>query len=78
MPENLTFALNSVDYLVGDSDLIALRSREITTRPLNTDAQDVDVKSFWKKLNYFLPALLILLFAIFKIVLIDLVNFLSS
>ena len=66
MPENLTFALNSVDYLAGDSDLIALRSREITTRPLNADTQDVDVKSFWKKLNYFLPALLILLFAIFK------------
>ena len=66
MPENLTFALNSVDYMVGDSDLIALRSREITTRPLNADAQDVGVKSFWKKLNYFLPALLILLFAFFK------------
>ena len=66
MPENLTFALNSVDYLAGDSDLIALRSREITTRPLNADAQDVGVKSFWKKLNYFLPAFLILLFAIFK------------
>ena len=66
MPENLTFALNSIDYLAGDSDLISLRSREITTRPLNLDAQDVGVKSFWKKLNYFLPALLILLFAIFK------------
>ena len=66
MPENLTFALNSVDYLAGDSDLIALRSREITTRPLNTDAQDVGVKSFWKKLNYFLPALLILLLEKYK------------
>ena len=66
MPENLTFTLNSVDYMVGDSDLISLRSREITTRPLNADAQDVGVKSFWKKLNYFLPALLILLFAFFK------------
>jgi gliding-associated putative ABC transporter substrate-binding component GldG len=66
MPENLTFALNSVDFLIGDSDLIALRSREITTRPLNADAQEAGVKSFWKKLNYFLPAFLILLFAFFK------------
>jgi len=65
MPENLTFALNSVDFLVGDSDLIALRSREITTRPLNADAQDDDIKSFWKKINYFLPAFLILLLAFF-------------
>ena len=65
MPENLTFALNSVDFLVGDSDLIALRSREITTRPLNADAQDEDIKSFWKKLNYFLPAFLILVLAFF-------------
>ena len=65
MPENLTFTLNAVDFLTGDSDLIALRSREITTRPLNADAQDVDIKSFWKKLNYFLPAFLILLLALF-------------
>ncbi|MAJ45152.1 MAG: hypothetical protein CMF96_10475 [Candidatus Marinimicrobia bacterium] len=63
MPENLTFTLNSVDFLTGDSDLIALRSREITTRPLNADAQDEDVRSFWKKLNYFLPAVLILIMA---------------
>jgi len=63
MPENLTFTLNSVDFLTGDSDLIALRSREITTRPLNADAQDEDVRSFWKKINYFLPAFLILLMA---------------
>ena len=63
MPENLTFTLNSVDFLTGDSDLIALRSREITTRPLNADAQDEDVRSFWKKLNYFIPAILILFMA---------------
>ena len=63
MPENLTFTLNSVDFLTGDSDLIALRSREITTRPLNVDSQDEDIRSFWKKLNYFLPALMILLMA---------------
>ena len=33
--DNLTFMLNAVDYLAGDEDLIALRSREITNRPLN-------------------------------------------
>lgn len=32
--ENLTFVINAVDYLVGDAELIALRSREVTSRPL--------------------------------------------
>ena len=47
------------EFIAGDKDLIALRSREITTRPLNADAQDDNIKSFWKKTNYFLPAILI-------------------
>ncbi len=32
--ENHIFVMNSVDYLIGDRDLIALRYREITSRPL--------------------------------------------
>ncbi|MCH7522034.1 MAG: Gldg family protein [Candidatus Marinimicrobia bacterium] len=32
--ENLELVLNAVDYLVGDEELIAIRSREVTTRPL--------------------------------------------
>ncbi|RMF06872.1 MAG: hypothetical protein D6762_08610, partial [Candidatus Neomarinimicrobiota bacterium] len=32
--ENAVFIHNAVDYLMGDSELVALRSREITTRPL--------------------------------------------
>ena len=34
VPENQTFVINSADYLVGDEDLIAVRSRHVTTRPL--------------------------------------------
>ena len=33
--ENMIFLLNVVDYLAGDEDLISLRSREVTSRPLD-------------------------------------------
>jgi gliding-associated putative ABC transporter substrate-binding component GldG len=36
IPENLNLVLNAADYLVGDEELIALRGREVTTRPLKT------------------------------------------
>ena len=32
--ENMIFLMNVVDYLAGDQDLISLRSREVTSRPL--------------------------------------------
>lgn len=67
IPENLTFVLNAIDYLTGDSDLIALRSREITTRPLNELAADDSVKNSWKFINYFLPSLLVLIMGIIKL-----------
>ncbi len=34
IPGNLNLVINAVDYLVGDEELIALRGREVTTRPL--------------------------------------------
>ncbi len=34
VPANLNLVINAVDYLVGDEELIALRGREVTTRPL--------------------------------------------
>ena len=34
IPENLNLVINAADYLVGDEALIALRNREVTTRPL--------------------------------------------
>ena len=33
--ENMIFLMNVVDYLAGDQDLISLRSREVTSRPLD-------------------------------------------
>ena len=66
-PQHPEFILNSVDYLAGESDLIALRSREISTRPLNDLAKDDSVKNFWKFVNYVLPSLLVIGMGIIKL-----------
>lgn len=63
--ENSVFVLNTVDYLMGDSDLISLRSREITTRPL--EAIEDNSKSKLKWLNILLPSLLIIGLGVFRI-----------
>ncbi|NOZ03263.1 MAG: GldG family protein [FCB group bacterium] len=56
--ENFVFVMNAVDYLIGDSNLVALRSREITTRPLKEI--DDSAKARWKWVNILLPALLVI------------------
>jgi ABC-type uncharacterized transport system involved in gliding motility auxiliary subunit len=58
--DNLTFLMNAVDYLAGDEDLIALRSREITNRPLAVLEDSTRKK--WKWANMLLPSMLILTF----------------
>lgn len=63
-PENHIFILNSVDYLIGDQDLIALRSREITSRPLQ-DISDGS-KRTWKWANIITPSLLIIGFGLIR------------
>ena len=63
-PENHIFLLNAVDYLMGDSELIALRSREITTRPLNE--LDNSTKTTWKWMNMLLPSILIIGFGVLR------------
>lgn len=63
-PENHVFVLNTVDYLMGDRELIALRSREITNRPLKEISDDT--KRTWKWVNIILPSLLIIAFGFFR------------
>ncbi len=62
--ENFLFVANAVDFLMGDSDLVALRSREITTRPLAV-LQDAE-RVTWKWLNIFLPPILIIGYGMFR------------
>ena len=80
--DNLVFLMNAVDYLAGDQDLISLRSREITSRPLDilqlTDEEvrkysqnereklENQTKKRWKYANMLLPSVLIIGFGFFR------------
>ncbi len=65
-PENHILVMNSVDYLLGDKELISLRSREITSRPLDPELED-GTKRFLKWLNILLPSILVVGFGFFRI-----------
>jgi ABC-type uncharacterized transport system involved in gliding motility auxiliary subunit len=64
-PENHIFVMNAVDYLLGDRELIALRSREITNRPLS-EIED-SAKAWWKWFNIVLPTVLVVSFGFFRL-----------
>ena len=80
--ENMIFLMNIVDYLAGDQDLISLRSREVTSRPLDIlqldpadeqrysqDEKDImsdKTKKRWKFANMVLPSALIIAFGAFR------------
>ena len=64
-PENHIFVLNAVDFLLGDSELISLRSREITNRPLQELEDDSKVR--WKWANILLPSLFIIGFGFIRL-----------
>ena len=65
---NIIFVMNTIDYMLGDSELIALRSREILDRPLIGDAEGVSnqTRLTWKIINMILPTLLIILLGVFS------------
>ena len=64
IPENMVFLMNAVDYLAGEKELISLRSREITNRPLE-DIED-STRSRWKWANVLLPSMLIACFGFYR------------
>tara|TARA_S200000501_G_scaffold331541_1_gene333632 strand:- start:214 stop:660 length:447 start_codon:yes stop_codon:yes gene_type:complete len=83
IPDNMVFLMNAVDYLADDEDLISLRSREVTSRPLDilqlSDEEELSIsqddkdkkanriKKRWKLANLVLPSLLIIGFGILRI-----------
>ena len=64
IPENMVFLMNAVDYLAGEKELISLRSREITNRPLE-EIEDA-TRSRWKWANVLLPSILITCFGFYR------------
>ena len=67
--ENMIFTMNTIDFMLGDSELISLRSREVTDRPLLSDADGVSnqVRLTWKLINMLLPTILIILLGVYII-----------
>ena len=57
---NKEFLLNAMDYLLDDSRLIDLRSREIKIRPL--DRQKIEADGLkWQIINVALPVILVII-----------------
>ena len=62
---NKALLLNIVDYFTNADNLIALRNKEVTVRPLDRTAVRTE-KTKWQLVNIILPILLLICFAIFQ------------
>ena len=62
--DNINFAANSIDWLSDDTGLIGLRTKGITSRPL--ESIDDGTKSLVKYGNVFSPILLILIYGFIR------------
>jgi len=62
-PDNVNLMVNAIDWLSDDTGLNELRTKTVTSRPINTDLED-DTKTFIKYLNFLLPIVLVILYGI--------------
>ncbi len=62
--DNLTMVLNLIDWLVQDERLIAIRSREVSSRPIG-EVSDAARRSV-KYLNLIIPPLLVIIFGLIR------------
>ena len=63
-PDNLSLFVNSVDWLSDDTGLIDLRTKSVTSRPI--EQLDDDTKTLLKYLNFLLPILLVIVIGIVR------------
>jgi len=63
--DNVNFLVNSIDWLSDDTGLINLRSKGITSRPL--DQLSDSTKLLLKWLNFLLPVLLVIIYGLIRI-----------
>lgn len=63
-PDNVNLMVNSIDWLSDDTGLIDLRTKGVTSRPL--DQIDDGKKLFLKWMNFLLPIFLILIYGIIR------------
>jgi ABC-2 type transport system permease protein len=62
---NKEFILNAMNYMIDDTKLVSIRSRELKIRLLDRK-RVVDEKLRWQVLNVVMPVVLIILFGIVK------------
>jgi ABC-type uncharacterized transport system involved in gliding motility auxiliary subunit len=59
-PDNVNLMVNSIDYLSDDTGLIELRTKGVSSRPL--DELEDGTKTTLKYLNFILPILLVIIY----------------
>ena len=67
--ENYTFIENSIDVMLGDAELISLRSREVVLRPLDDSVvgqENTSIRNRWKWIDILLPSILIITYGLVR------------
>ena len=64
-PDNINLFSNAVDWLADDTGLIELRTKSVTSRPINANL-DETTKSFIKYFNFLLPIFLVVAYGIYR------------
>jgi len=63
--DNVSFMANSIDWLSDDTGLIELRTKGVTSRPLDPSLED-GTKTLLKYMNFLLPLVLIIIYGMFR------------
>jgi len=63
-PDNVSLMVNSIDWLSDDTGLIDLRTKEVTSRPL--EEMEEGTTSLYKWVNFLLPLILVLIYGIIR------------
>ena len=63
--DNVSFMANAIDWLSDDTGLIELRTKGVTSRPLDPSLED-GTKTLLKYMNFLLPLVLIIIYGMFR------------
>ncbi len=63
--DNISLMANAIDWLSDDTGLIELRTKGVTSRPIDASLED-STKSLLKYLNFLLPIVLIIIYGVFR------------
>jgi len=63
--DNISLMANAIDWLSDDTGLIELRTKGVTSRPLDPSLED-GTKTLLKYLNFLLPLILVIVYGVFR------------